>query len=656
MKYLRLYKESQNELEEPKLDSKFIEDLEEMKYLPYKDFMKSLKSKIGDSEFMSKLISLGEISGDSGSGFGKVEYVDLEVKLLVPTQSQIGLMESLAWLQNIPSIQKIVIDNKATLFDNNRIFVVNKRWILDGHHRFAYVRMLNKNATIPCINITIPEQSINNIMKDIQISLLSTYGDIYTKESVIDKSISMMSDDDIYNSIYGVVEGIELEELKSAYAQTDFSKAVSKIFIPKSLLKESIDPLENDYLNPNRSTNIPLPKEEEEDDEDDKDEDVKEIEETDNEKNPLNYAADILGVIDPTGAVDILNGISYLYQGHIFSAVCSFASAIPGVDFFAKPVANLAFQVSKGVARSTFYKISLKRFGKALTKFDSKKAARQWLKMEKEAYKKTATGQFLDPKLAQNMDEFNKTMDVLLTQTNKVTKIIGSVMEKIGNNWLKFRLFYWLWGSKIVKFLEELANWRQNLKYWMEHIDKEEVIGILASNAISIKRDIVDNKVDKYNQNYAEGIHPLQAAIKTKKLSSSDMNRGVPELFLKKLPTILNNLKGSEVEDIEAQIQTYREYDPERQEMMKKSQIEAQPITPPQPEVSNIPLNKEVQIPIKNAQPTKDTITPVIPKVQIGQTQKEKDKEFNKPKVEPIKSDTTNIKPKTGKIKKITEF
>jgi hypothetical protein len=134
------------------------------------------------------------------------------------------------------------------------------------------------------------------------------------------------------------------------------------------------------------------------------------------------------------------------------------------------------------------------------------------------------------------------------------------------------------------------------------------------------------------------------------------MNRGVPELFLKKLPTILNNLKGSEVEDIEAQIQTYREYDPERQEMMKKSQIEDQPITPPQPEVSNIPVNKEVQIPIKTAQPTKDTITPVIPKVQIGQTQKEKDKEFNKSKVEPIKSDTTNIKPKTGKIKKITEF
>jgi hypothetical protein len=163
MKYLRLYKESQNELEEPKLDSKFIEDLEEMKYLPYKDFMKSLKIKIGDSEFMSKLSSLGEISGDSGSGLGKVEYVDLEVKFLVPTESQIGLMESLAWLQNIPSIQKIVIDNKATLFDNNRIFVVNKRWILDGHHRFAYVRMLNKNATIPCINITIPEQSINNI-------------------------------------------------------------------------------------------------------------------------------------------------------------------------------------------------------------------------------------------------------------------------------------------------------------------------------------------------------------------------------------------------------------------------------------------------------------------------------------------------------------
>lgn len=52
----------------------------------------------------------------------------------------------------------------------------------------------------------------------------------------------------------------------------------------------------------------------------------------------LNYVGDIVGIFDPTGLVDIANGLSYLYQGDTFFGMLSMISAIPYIgDAFAKP-------------------------------------------------------------------------------------------------------------------------------------------------------------------------------------------------------------------------------------------------------------------------------------------------------------------------------
>jgi len=56
------------------------------------------------------------------------------------------------------------------------------------------------------------------------------------------------------------------------------------------------------------------------------------------EANWLNYVGDVVGIFDPTGLVDIANGLSYLYQGDTFFGMLSMISAIPYVgDAFAKP-------------------------------------------------------------------------------------------------------------------------------------------------------------------------------------------------------------------------------------------------------------------------------------------------------------------------------
>jgi hypothetical protein len=52
-----------------------------------------------------------------------------------------------------------------------------------------------------------------------------------------------------------------------------------------------------------------------------------------------NTLGDVVGIFDPTGLVDIANGISYLYQGDTFFGMLSMISAIPYVgDVVAKPI------------------------------------------------------------------------------------------------------------------------------------------------------------------------------------------------------------------------------------------------------------------------------------------------------------------------------
>ena len=52
-----------------------------------------------------------------------------------------------------------------------------------------------------------------------------------------------------------------------------------------------------------------------------------------------NTLGDVVGIFDPTGLVDIANGLSYLYQGDTFFGMLSMISAIPYVgDVVAKPI------------------------------------------------------------------------------------------------------------------------------------------------------------------------------------------------------------------------------------------------------------------------------------------------------------------------------
>jgi len=60
-----------------------------------------------------------------------------------------------------------------------------------------------------------------------------------------------------------------------------------------------------------------------------------------NEAKWYNILGDIAGFFDPTGLVDLINGISYFRQGDTLYGILSMISVLPGFDFVTKPVIGL---------------------------------------------------------------------------------------------------------------------------------------------------------------------------------------------------------------------------------------------------------------------------------------------------------------------------
>jgi RNA polymerase sigma-70 factor (ECF subfamily) len=87
----------------------------------------------------------------------------------------------------------------------------------------------------------------------------------------------------------------------------------------------------------------------------------------------LNTLADLVGIVDPTGIVDIGNAISYWTQGRKTFSLLSLLSAIPGADFITKPF-MLGGKVIAGASRMSILGTLLRSVdtwgGKALNKLD----------------------------------------------------------------------------------------------------------------------------------------------------------------------------------------------------------------------------------------------------------------------------------------------
>jgi hypothetical protein len=180
--------------EQKPTDQKSDIKVKDMLSLPYEEFVKKLKENAKDPKVQA-FLNLGKKDGVPSDEVIKVnENASFPCNQLLPTQSQIGLADSLGWLaKNNPKGADKLIKGDTSTFNENRVLTANGKYILDGHHRWSQVTLFNPEANIPCIDLTIPGLNDIQLLRVIQMAIAATYKDIYMKKA--DAETDIFSDE-----------------------------------------------------------------------------------------------------------------------------------------------------------------------------------------------------------------------------------------------------------------------------------------------------------------------------------------------------------------------------------------------------------------------------------------------------------------------------
>lgn len=188
-----------------KLLKDIIEPLEkdDMSGKDYEDFVKNLIGKDAGEEIepgqlpnsekvmpvdkkVEAVLNLGLKDLDLQDEKVPVTLASLPVQNLFPTQSQIGILDSLGFLafQVGPEKQKQVVKsylNGTPDLGGGKIITANKKFIIDGHHRWSGVYLLNPNAKIQSFDLTINVGDEEKLLSIMQLAIASTYGGLFMK-------------------------------------------------------------------------------------------------------------------------------------------------------------------------------------------------------------------------------------------------------------------------------------------------------------------------------------------------------------------------------------------------------------------------------------------------------------------------------------------
>jgi hypothetical protein len=183
-----------------KEDSKKLGDILFMGGKPtsYMDFVKKLtgidpnsvasgQEVIGDiDEKVFAILNMGLKDLDVDDEKIDINEVNTNVKDLYPTQSQIGLLDSLAFCAfKRPESANSYLAGDAN-FGGGRVIscdINGKKYILDGHHRWSGVYSINPDATVPCFELQLTGKVKNPVdaLKMIQLAIAATFQHILLK-------------------------------------------------------------------------------------------------------------------------------------------------------------------------------------------------------------------------------------------------------------------------------------------------------------------------------------------------------------------------------------------------------------------------------------------------------------------------------------------
>ena len=176
---------------DPALGAETLKDIIE---LPYAQFIQKLTgvrppetgevvAKVDDK--VAKILSLGKDDMEIEDEQIPVNDKALPpVKDLFPTQAQIGLLDSIGFSAFVnPESSMAALSGEAKFKDGERILTANNKYILDGHHRWSQTYLLNPEAKIPALDLTLNVKDENEMLKVIQMAIAATYGSISMKSA-----------------------------------------------------------------------------------------------------------------------------------------------------------------------------------------------------------------------------------------------------------------------------------------------------------------------------------------------------------------------------------------------------------------------------------------------------------------------------------------
>jgi hypothetical protein len=186
----------------------------------YTTYVKALQGlKPEQAELLQKVVGDGEFAKDV-----TVKKGSLSVKLLHPTQQEIDVNNSLYYPlkknpAGPPSVLDVLKGGSPFVINNNPIIVykyAGKYFIIDGHHRWSQIFLLNPNAKMKCILYSAPESDEDpvSMLRDFQLVIKATTGQVKIADANSDYNIYTMSNDKVKDYVLNTITDESLDLFK----------------------------------------------------------------------------------------------------------------------------------------------------------------------------------------------------------------------------------------------------------------------------------------------------------------------------------------------------------------------------------------------------------------------------------------------------------
>jgi len=152
------------------------EELKNLLGWQYVEFVKILGENIKDEKFKKSLRRIGEKTTVKTSLIGK-KAIDM-----IPTQSEIDVDKSLKRpLQSPDDVRKYFTEKTPIKLSGNSVVTCNNgNYIIDGHHRWSQVYIINPQAELSCLDLTDLKTPFDGL-KASQLGIAADLGEVPTK-------------------------------------------------------------------------------------------------------------------------------------------------------------------------------------------------------------------------------------------------------------------------------------------------------------------------------------------------------------------------------------------------------------------------------------------------------------------------------------------